>query len=459
MSTPTGSVPTGSIPARDPQQEPSPDAENGASASAQTAAGADGGAARGRGALGRRWAEADPVLKALSAATFVSALGRGVFHAVTVLYFTFVVGLHVGEVAAVVTVGNLVGIVTSQLGGQLADRFSARRIVIAAAVVEALGFFAYTTVDSLPLALVVASIVVGANSAGHSARSAIVARAFSSEARVGARAVLRTVMNLGIAIGSAGAGAALAVGTADAYRVTLVVAGVAYLASILPLRRLPARVDAVRPTARPSAEERRRYRALSPWRDRRYLSLAALSGVFGMQFGLAEVGVPLWIAHHTEAPEVMVSVLLVLNTAVVILFQVPLSRGTHEIRWAGTITAIAGALMVAACLVYAGAAEFAATGAIVMLILAALAHAFAEVTSQAGIWGLGFELARPERAGAYQGLLSTGYAIGSTLAPLLVTVTALTLGWWGWLILAGVFAVSALGTTAIAWRAAPRIRR
>ncbi|PJJ71949.1 MFS transporter [Diaminobutyricimonas aerilata] len=451
MTAPTASAPTGEI----PSQEPSEAAENGSSAAAQTA-----GAPRaaGRMRLGRRWVDADPVLRALSVATFVSALGRGIFHAVTVLYFTFVVGLHIGEVAAVVTVGNLVGIVTSQLGGQLADRFSARRIVIGAAVIEAVGFFAYTTVTTLPLAMLVASVVVGANSAGHSARSAIVARAFTSEARVGARAVLRTVMNLGIAIGSAGAGAALAVGTADAYRLTLVVAGLAYLASVLPLRRLPARVDAARPESKPTVEERRRYRSLSPWRDRRYLALAALSGVFGMQFGLAEVGVPLWIAHHTEAPEVMVAVLLVLNTTVVILFQVPLSRGTHEIRWAGTITAIAGALMVAACLVYAGAAEFAATGAIVMLVLAALAHAFAEVTSQAGIWGLGFELARPERAGAYQGLLSTGYAIGSTGAPLLVTVTALTLGWWGWGILAAVFGVSALGTTAIAWRAAPRRR-
>ena len=42
--------------------------------------------------------------------------------------------------------------------------------------------------------------------------------------------------------------------------------------------------------------------------------------------------------------------------------------------------------------------------AIAVIVLAALAHAFAEVLSQAGGWGLSFELADPVRAGTYQGV-------------------------------------------------------
>ena len=40
-----------------------------------------------------------------------------------------------------------------------------------------------------------------------------------------------------------------------------------------------------------------------------------------MQFGLLEVGVPLWVAQDTEAPKAIVSALLILNTLIVIAFR------------------------------------------------------------------------------------------------------------------------------------------
>ena len=110
--------------------------------------------------------------------------------------------------------------------------------------------------------------------------------------------------------------------------------------------------------------------------------------------------------------------------------------------------------MAGACLVYAAAAGLPAGFAIAVILLAALAHAFAEVLSQAGGWGLSFELADPVRAGTYQGVFGMGYSLGAMVSPLFVTSTALTLGLGGWAILAGVFLVSGLGTWAIARRAA-----
>ena len=71
-----------------------------------------------------------------------------------------------------------------------------------------------------------------------------------------------------------------------------------------------------------------------------------------------------------------------------------------------------------------------------MIVAAAIAHAFAEVLSQAGGWGLSFELADPVRAGTYQGVFSMGYSLGAMVSPLFVTSTALTLGFGGWAILA-----------------------
>ncbi|WP_235492749.1 MULTISPECIES: MFS transporter [unclassified Leifsonia] len=403
----------------------------------------------------------DPVLRVLVLSTLIGRVGRGIFLTVTVLYFTLIVGLSALEVALVLAASSAVGVVASLVGGQLADRFSARRLLLGFSALSGLGLISYVFADSFPTALLIACVVGAADSAGNATRMAIIARAFTGAARVNARAVLRTVTNIAIAAGSALGGLALLVGTADAYRGILVGAGVIYLLGCTVLVRLPSGVDApprevgVDTSARAAITADRRRR--SPWRNPRYLALSALSAIFGIQFGLAEVGVPLWIAHDTSAPTALVSVVLILNTIVVIIFQVPLSRGTHDLRRAGAVTAWAGVIMAAACLLYFAASGTGVVAAVILLLVAALAHACAEVLSQAGGWGLSFELADPAVPGAYQGVFSMAFSVGSMLAPLVVTA-ALAQGFVGWAGLAVMFLLAAFGTAAIARRAA-RARR
>lgn len=414
---------------------------------------------------------ADPVLRILVIATLISRVGRGIFLTVTVLYFTLIVGLAPHEVAIVLGAASAAGVLSSLAGGWLADRTSAKRLLIVLSIVDGIGLVCYVFAHDFVTALVIAVLVGAVEQAANSTRMAIIARAFDGENRVHARAVLRTVTNVAIAVGSGIGAVALLAGTADAYRWIIVGAGVMYLAGVTQLVRLPAYVDAPKRVATDAAvittatgstdvaasarAERLARRAHSPWRDPRYLGLSALSAVFGMQFGVGEVGVPLWIANDTAAPEVLVAVVLILNTAIVVLFQVPLSRGTHDLRRAGRVSALAAWLMAAACLVYAAAAGLPAGFAAAVIVTAAVTHAFAEVLSQAGGWGLSFELADPVQAGTYQGVFSMGYSLGAMVSPLFVTSTALTFGFGGWAILAVVFLASGLGTWAIA-RAAAR---
>ena len=410
------------------------------------------------------------MLRILVIATLISRVGRGIFLTVTVLYFTFIVGLEAHEVAIVLAVASAAGVVSSLAGGWLADRMSARRLLVTLSVVDGLGLIAYVFAQDFTSALVIAVVVVAVEQAANATRGAIIARGFTGGARVNARAVLRTVTNVGIAVGSGIGALALVLGTAEAYRALIVGAGLMYLLGVTQLVRLPRSVDApAAPVASPvttatgstdvaasARAHRRALRSHSPWRDPRYLLLTALSAVFGMQFGVGEVGVPLWIANETAAPEVLVAVVLILNTVIVVLFQVPLSRGTHDLRRAGRVSAIAAWLMAGACLVYAAASGLPTWFAVAVIVLAATAHAFAEVLSQAGGWGLSFELADPVRAGTYQGVFTMGYSLGAMASPLVVTSTALTLGLAGWAILAAVFLAAGLGTWAIARAAARR---
>ena len=413
----------------------------------------------------------DPVLRILVGATLISRVGRGIFLTVTVLYFTFIVGLAPHEVAIVLAAASAAGVVASLAGGWLADRFSARRLLIGFTAIEGVALIAYVFAGDFVSALVIAVICGAFEQGANSTRSAIIARAFEGEGRVHARAVLRAITNVAIAAGSGLGALALAFGTAEAYRGLILGAGVLYLLGLFQLVKLPVRVDAPpRPavasvttatgsvdaeaTADAVAASRSEWVRRSPWRDPRYLGFTALSAVFGMQFGVAELGVPLWIAHETSAPEVLVALLLILNTVVVVIFQVPLSRGTHDLRVAARVSAISAWLMAGACLVYAASAGLPVGFAIAVLVIAALAHAFAEVLSQAGGWGLSFELADPMRAGAYQGVFSMGYSVGALAAPLVVNATAIAHGFAGWATLAVIFLGSGLGTWWIARRAA-----
>lgn len=431
---------------------------------------------------GIRGALSEPVLRVLAGATIVSTVGRGIFYTLTVLYFTHFVGLSAAEIAVILGVSAGIGALTSYVGGHFADSFSARRMLVGFVALEGFVMAAYPFAGDFTAALVLASLATGLNRAANATLAAIIARAFVAEHRVHTRAVLRTITNVGIAVGGAIGGVALLAGTMEAYRGLMIAAGVTYLLSTVQLLRLPARVDApsraVRITlepnadtaahaaadiaeARVAAEETAAASARSPFRDRRYIALTALCGLFGVQLALGEIGVPLWIAHNTDVPDVMVSICLVINTLVVIALQIPLSRGTEDIRKAGRAVLLAGGLMLIACALYAasagapGATDAAVAIAITLLCVGAFAHALAEILSQAGAWGLSFELADPQRAGAYQGMFGMGFSLGAMCAPLVITATALQLGTLGWAILATLFAASSAGIWLIARRAAP----
>ena len=421
-------------------------------------------AADARPGLLRRLAAsvADPVLRILVIATLISRVGRGIFLTVTVLYFTLIVGLAPHEVAIVLGAASAAGVLSSLAGGWLADRVSARRLLVTLSVIDGVGLICYVFAHDFASALVIAVIVGAVEQAANSTRMAIIARAFDGDQRVHARAVLRTVTNVAIAVGSGIGALALLAGTAEAYRWIIVGAGVMYLAGVTQLVKLPHRVDAPKAQVTDAAgttPRATRGRAGPASRTPPGATRATSPSPPSARCSACSSASARWACrsgspNDTNAPEVLVAVVLILNTIIVVLFQVPLSRGTHDLRRAGRVSAIAAWLMAAACLIYAAAAGLPAGFAIAVIVAAAIAHAFAEVLSQAGGWGLSFELADPVRAGTYQGVFSMGYSLGAMVAPLFVTSTALTHGFAGWAILGAVFLASGLGTWAIAMAAA-----
>ncbi|HET9421245.1 MAG TPA: MFS transporter [Nocardioides sp.] len=397
----------------------------------------------------------EPVARALTVATMAMSLSTGLFYAVSALYFTRTLGLSATTVGLGLTVAGACGVVASYAAGWASDRVPADLVQRWAMVGQGLALLAYVFADGTAWFVLVACFAVGLRAAGGAARQAMIARWFTGSDRVTTRAGLRVVTNVGIGLGTVVAAVALVIDTAAAYRFTMAGAGVLVLLATVPLfglgRRVPGLTDRLLPIA---DDESGGPRGRSPLTDRTYLGAVAMATVFAINFGIQTVGVPLWVAGHTEAPTVVISLLMIVNTIFVAVFQVPASRGTHDILVAGRAVRRAGVLVAVGCGLLAAAAYGGTGPAVVLLVLGALALAAGEVFSEAGNWGLAFELADPRSAGAYQGVSQTGYAVAAMLAPTVVTVTAISHGTPGWVLLAVLFLAAGTTTAVIARRAA-----
>jgi len=397
---------------------------------------------------------AEPVHRSLTVTTASASLATGLFYSVSALYFTRVIGLEPTTVGVGLTIAGAVGVLASFLGGYAADRVGADRLQLVANAVQGLAMLAYVFASTALTFTLVACVAVGSRSLQGSAKAALQARWFTGPERVEVRARLRVVTNVFIGLGTVLAALALLVDTPAAYRTTMVVVAVLLGASTVPLlglRSVPGFASVMDVHLDPD-----RVRGPSPLRDRTYVTSVALNSVIAMQFSMTSVGVPLWIVTRTEAPEVVISVLLVLNTVIVALFQVRAARGTHDIAVAGRTVRRGSLLLAAGCLLYAAAGSVGAVAAVVILVSAELLGTWAEIWCEAGGWGLAFELADPASAGAYQGLTQTGYALASMVAPALVTVTAVDHGFPGWAFLAVLFAAAGAAVGVVASRADAR---
>jgi hypothetical protein len=388
----------------------------------------------------------DPVARALTWSTMSSALSRGVFFSVSVLFFTRVAGLTPTTVGFGLTIAGAAAVAASLGAGYLAGLVGARRVLLFSTAGQGLALLAYLVVSSPATFVGVACAAVGQQAMQRTALNTMIAQSFTGPERVEVRARLRVVMNCFIGAGTALAAVVLAIGTRPAYLLAMASTAALLFVSALSVRRVT--------TPGPSGPPRVAHRRRSPLRDRTYLAATALNAVMTMQFGMLTVGVPLWIAGWTTAPAVTVAALLALNTVIVSLLQVWAARGARDLPAAGRSVAGAGALLAVACGLYAAATYGGVAMVVVVLALATVAHSLAEVVSEAGSWTLAFELADPDNAGAYQGVSQTGAALGSMLAPLVVTATAIEHGRVGWVVLAALFLAAGLSTRELARRQA-----
>ena len=377
----------------------------------------------------------DPAVRAISWQTLVSRVGNGLFMTIEVIYITVVVGLTPLEVSIALGVGGLVSLLFSVPAGMLADRFGAKRVLFLAHVIEGLALLPLMFVRDFWSLLAVNIFVWLAGTVGHNATSTVISTMGTGEDRVTIRAAQRAMANMGIAVGTVFAGVALALNTELAYQVTIGFDFLMFIWAATFIFRLPY----VRPTVKKGDPL-----SFVAFKDWRFLAATILNGVVSLHFLIQGIALPLWILQYTDVPKWWVSVLFVINTVLVTILQIRLSRGTGDIMVSVKKFRLGTVYLLGSCLIYAASAHLPLWISATVLAVGMIVHTLGELYAAAGSWSIGFELAVEKHMGQYQGVYSLGWGLGGTLGPVYITAMAIGLGVIGWAVMGVVFLVSGI---------------
>jgi MFS family permease len=192
-------------------------------------------------------------------------------------------------------------------------------------------------------------------------------------------------------------------------------------------------------------------------RDPRFLALTVLNGVLYLHSILLTIVLPLWIATRTAAPPAMIGVVVVINTVMAIVLQVPLSGGSADIRSAARRQQWAGWCLAGCCLLAALAARVAGVAAVAPLVAAAAVLTLGEIWQSVGAWRLSYALSPEHQRAYYLSVYQLGKSGATAVGPALLTWAVIRNGTFGWMGLAAFFALAGLAVVLItAGLAGPR---
>ncbi len=393
-------------------------------------------------AITRNGVLADGPRRRFAAVSFIDSLGTGLFLPMMVLFFTRSAGLTAGQVGLGLTLAGITALVVTPAAGRMLDRYDPRLTLVPSYGIRAAVYAAYAAVHSVIAFIPLVCLAQASAQVGRSARTILVAGLTSKEERVPLLAGVSTIRNFGVGLGSLGAGVALAEGTRAAYLAVVWLNAASYLLGGLLVWTMPA----TRPRRQERTEERGSVRAIL--RNRRFTSLAALNAVLLVNDAALVVAVPIWLTTKTAAPAALTGLLFTLNTLLVVLLQVVLSRTAKTLHGAGRAYLFGGLAFLLGCSLFVLAATGGAPLAVILMIAGVTALTITEIFSVAAGWAVSLGLAPSGQQGRYIAVFSLGEGAATSAGPALVMLAVVQGGGAGWLALG---AASGLAG-ALAWR-------
>jgi MFS family permease len=366
----------------------------------------------------------------------INTFGQGMYLTAGLLYLTRSVGFSVGEVGLALTVAGVAALPSNILVGKLSDRTGPRNLAMLLLVVEGLAMVGLTAVRTFPWLLVDAIVAAIGLQGSRTLRAVLVSRAGGSE-RVRLRSYMRAVSNLSMALGSAAGGVALQLDSRAAYVAVVLVNAVTFFVAAAALTLLP-RYEPV-----PAAAAVARTPVL---RDGPFMALTVLNALMTLQYSVLTVALPLWISEYTEAPRIMISAVMIVNTVLVVLFQVRVGQNVVDARSSARAMRAAGIVFLVTCGAFALTGRLSPLWASVLLLAMMALHTVGELWHAAAGFELAHHLAPEHAQGEYQGMFSFGISGAMAVAPGLLTLLCLDWAPQGWYLLGALLMAAGLLT-------------
>lgn len=351
---------------------------------------------------------------ALLAALGIDMAGQGLFAPISLLYFKAVTDLSLPTIGLLISVATLASLPVPVVVGHLVDRYGPRGIVIAAQVIQGLGFSAYLGAHG-PVSVLLPALIVAV---GQRMFWCSVFTLVTEVAPPGRGALDRTfalfsmVQSAGFGVGTLVAGVTLSAGP-HIYRVVVIVNAASYLVSAATLLLVP-RVPRIKADKIPGS-----YRDLL--RDRPYLGFIAVNGIFNLVAVMVGTAVPVYVVEGLPAPAWLVGPLLTVNTILLAVGQTTAVRLVRHLPRTRAL-AVAGALMTAWAIAMALAVKVPGALLIGYLPLAMALFAAGELIMAPVANALASASAPDHLRGRYLSVTQYGFTVAQIIAPTFFTV-------------------------------------
>ncbi|WP_280259856.1 MFS transporter [Nocardia abscessus] len=369
-------------------------------------------------------------------AALVNSTGTGLFLAGAVLFYTTYLDIPITMVGAGLGIAAIAGIFGSVPLAGLADRFGAVRTL--AALYCALGFVycAYLLINGVAGFVAAVSVATVIMRAVPPVNQAVAGMVVTGIERSTVLATMRATRNGGVMVGSALAGLGLAAAGTTGYLIMLLGNAASYLicgALVYRLRSLEKTPLEIRA------------RGLPVVRNVRYLALGLANGMLGLHATMMIVALPLWTTARSDVHDAFIPMIVTIGALLVVLLQVPLSRGVDSIRSARSAVVRAGIALGVSCLLMALMAE--ADGPIlgaVVLLMVISTLTIGEIYQTSSAWVISHDLAPEGRRSEYIATFSLGMSVQQIIGPPLFSAIVARFGTPGWLALGVGFVVASV---------------
>ncbi|GAA2310625.1 MFS transporter [Glycomyces scopariae] len=370
----------------------------------------------------------EAVRRRFIAASFVDALGQGVYVPLTMLFVHALTGQTLTAIGTGLTLAGLGALASMPAVGSLIDRYGGKRVYTGALALRAIGFALYPLAHSYPAFLAVALLLAVAMWASPPSQQSLIGDIAEGAERDRLLAWDRSLRNGGMGFGSLAAAGMLAFGgTATGFLAAAAVLAAACAAAALIVARLPvARREAPAPEA-----ARGGYRDVLA--DRPYLALTAANFLIGFGYTAQAIALPVFLTRDVGLPDALAGAVFAVNTALVAVFGVPVARAmarARRARGAALGTAVFAASFAAFALLPA------LGGGAVAVLIVAIVYTAGELIHSAPAQSLSVQAARDHLRGRYLSVYQLSWSLCRTVAPMLLGLLLDAGTWQLWAALA-----------------------